>query len=336
MPTPRPQPDRAPDAELQERLLDQLLHEELGSDVPPDLTDRIMMQVRGRQAMARSSRRIGGGFSAGWRAWWLPASLAAVITIAVGLWIRSYTTGGGDYPATVAQGKYTVVGGGEIKPGATLVTAPQQEAQITLGGYATVQIAPDSRLKIMGDGAFKEAVFLEAGEAVSQVERKRGAFAVVTEHLKASVTGTKFSVKVGQELDAKTGEQVRRTTVKVIEGTVDVILPSGTVPLKAGGTMTYPDPAAPPPPGTTTGGSTPPTSQTSFEPVSQIGEVHLIGIISETRQGFVLTERSGRQTVVQTRAERESSGIRFLTGEYVVILRDGKLARAMRVGAAPE
>jgi hypothetical protein len=91
MPASRPsQPP--PDADLQERLIDQLLQEELGADVPPDLTDRIMMQVRGRQAVARSSRRIGGGASAGWRAWWLPASLAAVITIAVGLWIKSYST----------------------------------------------------------------------------------------------------------------------------------------------------------------------------------------------------------------------------------------------------
>ncbi|HYE19282.1 MAG TPA: FecR family protein [Tepidisphaeraceae bacterium] len=333
MPAPRTQPDRAPDPQLHERLIDQLLHEELGSDVPPDLTDRIMMQVRGRQAVATSSRRIGGGVSAGWRAWWLPASLAAVITIAVGLWIRSYSTGGsGNYPTAVAQGKFTVVGGGDVKPGATLVTAPQQEAQITLGGYATVRIAPDSRLKIIGGGDFKEAVFLEAGEAVSQVERKRGEFAVVTEHLKAAVTGTKFSVKVAQDLDAKTGQQIRRTTVKVLEGTVDVILPGGTVPLKAGGTMTYPDPASPPPPTAGAG----PTSQASFEPVSQIGEVHLIGIVSETPQGFVLTERSGRQTLVQSRADRETSGIKFLTGEYVVILRDGKLARAMRVGAAPE
>jgi len=320
------------DIELQEMLIDQLLREEVGSDIPPDMTDRIMMQVRGRQANARADRKRGNGIGAGWRTWWMPAALAAMILVAVGIWFTHSNT---SYPAVQAKGNFTVAGGGEIRPGAVVITAPAQEAQIVLGGYAQVNIGPETRLKVVEGGQFKESVFLELGQATTQVEKKRGEFAVVTEHLKAMVTGTKFCVRVAMDPDPRTGQSIKRTTVNVIEGSVDVVLPTGTVPLRAGGTMTYPaipgaESAVPKP--STPAAPVEPAVVRAFEPISKEGEVHVIGILSEGKEGWSITERSGRRTLVLPRAEYPKGVVQFQGGgEYVVILKDGKLARAVAV-----
>jgi len=327
------------DAELQETLIDQLLREELGSDLPPDMTDRIMWQVRAQEAKppVRRRKRIGPVRTV-WRIWWVQPALAAMIAVAVGVWIKTATKE--SYPAAQVTGAYTVEGGGAVRPGAVVITAPAQEARVILGGYAQVNMAPETRLKVVGGAHFKESVFLEAGEATAQVQKKQGDFAVVTEHLKASVTGTKFTVRVAMDTHAPPGKAIKRTTIRVLEGSVDVFLPNSTLPLHAGESLTYPLPpvveiaTAPP---VEPAPVLPPTPKPpAIEPLPDKGEAHVIGMPVEGPDGWSLVERSGRKTLVLSRTDYATSPVKFqANSEYVIVLRDRKFVRAMRVEGEP-
>ena len=136
------------------------------------------------------------------------ASAALVLLLA--LILRIFLTG--DYPEPCVTGDLTIEGGGALGRGAALVTH-DKSAQIVLGGYCTITLTPETRLRLKGHG-LAESVYLEHGEIVCRIDSSVGSFSVKTDAGIVTVTGTEFCVSVTQ---AGTGPA---TTVSVTEGTV--------------------------------------------------------------------------------------------------------------------
>ncbi len=355
-------------AEAQERLIDQLLREELGTDISPDLTDRIMMQVHGAQANRNAANAARGGQ---WlRSRWMPALAAAMLLMAAGVWWISRPEA---YPGPTANGSYVVAEGGALRRGATLVTQASAAAQVALGGYVNMTVAPDSRLRIDGD-TFNESVFLEKGEVTSQIDKHQGTFVVVTDQVQARVTGTKFSVSIAMDRDAS-GANIKRTTVKVIEGSVQVTdrgglisNPVSAVQVMAGASVTYP-PIAPPPAATaegakppvspaTTPNLTPPANKPVTKPVKPFpttyprttrpattrrdgpnrveaeGEITYRGQVREMPDGWFVMEENGRKTLFLPREQYPKAGVHFLTDstQYYITMKNGRFVRGESIG----
>ena len=180
-----------------ERLLDVLLREELAGEQPPDLAERIL-----QQAFPPLRRRL------------RIALLAASLLLAIGFlaWSALPT-----YPAPQASGGWQIVGGGALERGAVFRT-DEQPAELVLGGYARLAVAPHTKLRIEGE-PHAERIALVTGEVRCAVARARGAFAVATVAGVVSVVGTEFGVRVGDEKgDGKMVE--KRVIVSVLAGAV--------------------------------------------------------------------------------------------------------------------
>lgn len=217
------------DDEHLDRLVDTLLHELLGGEVPPDLRERIVSR-----AFPRRSR---------WRTWGaLAAATAALVLAALGVWwllahsaARPPTVeqrppqAPAPYPAARASGRYAIEGRGALARGATLVTEAGA-AELVLGGYCHIALAPGTRLRWEGLMR-REEVFLFQGQVTCEVETARGGFAVRTEVGTASVAGTRFTVRMTE------GDQampVPKMWVRVLAGTVLLAGAGGQTVLTAG------------------------------------------------------------------------------------------------------
>ncbi len=201
----------------QERLIHILLQEVVSGQTPPDLTERLAQRLF--PARRRPIR------------WMMPlAAVAAGLLLVAGLWgalqLRSY-------PSPAASGDYRIESG-RLDRGATLVAGPRS-AELVLGGYAHVDIAPASRVRVEG-ARRDEKIYLEKGQAACKVDRHVGAFAVATDVGTVSVTGTEFTVRV---VDTGAEAMQKRMIVKVLAGAVMLTGAWGSTPLSAGQERTF-------------------------------------------------------------------------------------------------
>ena len=185
-----------------DRLIDVLLCEGLGGEAPPNLEERVL---------ARAGRRRGIRL-------WHVAAAAAVLLVGLGAWRLL----AGGYPRPQASGSYTVADGGAVRRGTTLSTE-DQPAALTLGGYARVELEPQSVVRLEGDRR-AEQVFLGRGGVACDVDPKAGAFAVRTDLGTVQSVGTRFSVRI---LEEKGEDEMveKRLWVSVVAG---VVLATGT------------------------------------------------------------------------------------------------------------
>lgn len=193
----------------QDRLIEVLLAELLGGERPPDVSRAVLARVGRTRRWALASAVVAAGLVAAAGAWWLL----------------------GAYPAPRVAGPFTVVGGGGVRRGATLV-ANQRPATLSLGGYCRVQLHPGSRVRVAGERNAEE-VFLEEGGVTCEVEPGAGRFAVTTDVGTVTVTGTEFTVQLLEgKGDATMGGM--RMLVRVAVGAVLVSGSWGQIALGAG------------------------------------------------------------------------------------------------------
>jgi len=194
-------------------LVHVFLEEELGGNEPPDLSRSILSRAfGGPDTAAGTLRGVGVRPGRGVRLRRLaPAAAAAAALIAVGVWLL---TASGGYPAPSISGDYQLTSGDTLERGAGIRTE-EGSALLHLGGYCRIEIAPWTTLGL-GGGDYGEELRLETGIVTCGVDSKVGRFAVLTELGSARVSGTKFTVSVGDF------GGLRRMRVKVIEGAVEV------------------------------------------------------------------------------------------------------------------
>jgi hypothetical protein len=220
-----------------ERLIHILLCEELGAEVFPDVTERVMKRaLQYRQYWWSVVPWLWGSWS---RGSWLPvATFAATFVVCV---LAGWWTMGHRYPAPVASGSYKLLEATDVRRGAVLVTA-NQPASLVLGGYCQVQLEPNTALRIEGkQGA--EGVHLEKGAVQCSVNPGVGAFAVRSQVGTVSVIGTSFSVKLLERKGTGTGSSSRKNVgkmaVAVTTGSVSVDYNGRVVKLTAGSQQVF-------------------------------------------------------------------------------------------------
>ena len=206
-------------------LIDQLLREVLGGDRPRDMTGRVLAQAR---IIDRFRRRN----------WWLGGSaLAAAVALAVGLamyWPHAY-------PEPTAQ-QVVVTEGGGVERGAHIETDDVDTGKVELGGYVDITMAPQTALTI-GGAKYEEKVLLDQGQLDVSVTKNKGRFDIAVGPATVHVTGTKFGVKVANEITS--AARLKKLTVSVSEGSVEVqnvpgITGTQTVTAKQEKTFTIP------------------------------------------------------------------------------------------------
>ena len=208
-----------------DRMIHILLEESVGGMKPPDLSGKILARAYPRR------RRIPR---------WAAACIAASFLIAViifGWWLLHKPAPEPDspssYPSLVAWGDYGVQDGGPLERGSTLFT-DAGSATVKLGGYCTIEMAPQSRLRIEG-AEYTEAVFLDRGSISCNVIPQRGSFIVETEVGTVTVTGTEFTVRI---IELKGEPKMKKMFVHVLVGTVVLAGAWGQIPLTAGESKT--------------------------------------------------------------------------------------------------
>lgn len=194
------------------RLVDVLLREEIGDEQPPDLSGRIAAEI------GRRSRRRRLAFA---------GALAAAALAALAI-VRALGPG---YPDPAATGDYAVEGGAGLERGALVVASGP--AALELGGYARVDLAPGTRVRLAGEPR-AEALDLVEGRLECSVEG--GPFQVSTPLGEVQVTGTRFLVEYRRTTtNDGGGDMVRdRMLVKVLVGAVVLLVGGKEYPLAEG------------------------------------------------------------------------------------------------------
>jgi len=142
------------------------------------------------------------------------------------------------YPSVRITGDYAV---SENEKGSS-VSAGRGKAECILGGYCTVTMEPGAVLQLQGEKG-REAVFLEKGMVICEVEPDRGSFEVRTQCGTVRVKGTVFSVRILPE------DRIRdiHAEVEVEEGEVEVLSGEEKYVLAAGDRLTFPSGPEPAP-----------------------------------------------------------------------------------------
>ena len=158
------------------------------------------------------------------RRWAVAIAAAAALLLAAIAWLL--TRGGGGYPEPQARGDYRVIGGGApaVARGQRLAAGPGG-AELNLGGYCRLRLDPSAQVLLQG-AAGAEAVELERGRVVSEVQPRRGRFELLTPIGRIEVKGTKFITSVEYpnslkgEHDMGTLRKSAVVTVMVVSGMV--------------------------------------------------------------------------------------------------------------------
>jgi len=196
-----------------ERVLESFLSEALGALPPPGRAEAIIRGIRRR----RLKRLIA------------VLAAAAMVTIGMALWHLTPTDSA--YPQPIAKGDFIIMDGHSMRRGA-IIYARQGGAELELGGYARVALAPFTVVRAAGEEK-AEAVELEAGEIECDVQSGSGrTFSVHTEWGTVSVMGTRFTVRLSEKEEAMRGE---RLFVKVVAGAVLLTAASGAQALVRAG-----------------------------------------------------------------------------------------------------
>jgi ferric-dicitrate binding protein FerR (iron transport regulator) len=199
-----------------------------------------------REGQRRRRLRLAPALAAG-------AAMAIVmVAVILSLWPASVPA----YPAPEAYGGVHVVGGGQPQRGAVLDTA-DEGGLVRLGGYCNIEVAPNSRIELGGE-EHAEEIILHEGEATCDVERNVGSFTVRTAVGSVSVVGTRFTVRLVEEIGGDeamltgTGKAALALAVAVMVGQVSVTYDGTTHLLSAGQAYVFaaeekPVAGAPPP-----------------------------------------------------------------------------------------
>ncbi|NQT86038.1 FecR domain-containing protein [bacterium] len=215
-----------------DRLLDVLLSEELGGEVPPDVTDRVL-----RRAF-RARRRIA-----------MAVAVAAVAALALGIWASVGRRPEPRVPQAAAardaemqHSMIDVVKDYVPRRGET-VDARDEPVTVRLGGYAHVMLEAGSVARIEGEER-AERIHLVNGAVHCEVDSKIGSFAVHTDVGTVETAGTRFEVRL---LDEKgQGDMAtKRLYVKVLVGVVLATGAWGEQRVTAGQAKTLPAPKVP-------------------------------------------------------------------------------------------
>jgi len=206
-------------ADATDRLIHVLLREILGGKTPPDLSGRILARAYGH-----GRRRV-----------LALAAAAAVVLATVGA--MSWHALGDRYAEPTVSGDYEIEGDRPFARGCVVLTG-SGAAAVARKGHYRVELDRNSAVGIEG-GEHAEQVFLRQGGVTCQVDRSAGHFAVRTEVGTASVTGTRFAVRIVR----KEGGNMRMFA-KVLVGTVLLSGSWGQIELAAGEEATVPGPKA--------------------------------------------------------------------------------------------
>ena len=175
---------------------------------------------------------------------WVPAAAAAAVFAGI-LGFHFLFSG---HPETVyPEPLVSVAGGGSevIQRGASVATTDTAKS-LDLGGYCHVQVTPQSAVKLEGENK-AEALFLEKGAVVCEVDRHIGAFSVHSEVGTVTVTGTKFSATLKEKEAHRSGTKgvnnspavVMTLAVAVAEGSVTVNHNGKNFTVNAGTTQVF-------------------------------------------------------------------------------------------------
>ncbi|MDP6523231.1 MAG: FecR domain-containing protein [Kiritimatiellia bacterium] len=167
-----------------------------------------------------------------WRSRAVAAAAVLIVGLGLGLLLNRY-------PAPLASGSYTVVGGGEIERGSVVATS-EGNGTITLGNYCRVRMETNSTIKVEGK-KYAEQVFLQQGTVLCEADRGVGEFRVRTTIGTVYVTGTKFTVQMPNE-EGGSDMFDKRMVVQVLAGAVLVNGAWGTTALRAGEEASLPPP----------------------------------------------------------------------------------------------
>ncbi|MBM4041383.1 MAG: hypothetical protein FJ290_23015 [Planctomycetes bacterium] len=185
------------------------------------LLAKAVLREKGRRV------RAGRGRLPRWRV--AAAAAAAMLLAALG-WLLTRGTGG--YPEPEARGDYRLLGSASagLARGERLAVGPGG-AELRLGGYCRLALDPNTEVVVRG-GERREAVELERGRVVSEVEPRRGGFTLLTPRGHIEVKGTKFLTSV-EYPESQKGERdmgkLRKSSV------VTVVVVAGIVACHFGG-----------------------------------------------------------------------------------------------------
>lgn len=267
-----------------DRLVDALLREELGGEYPPNLCARTLERDARRRRM--------------WWIQWASWTGAAVVAIALGAWWIAAQR----YPPPALTGV-------ELAPEQLIdrgltITTEKQAATLTVGGYCTVKVAPESEVQWTGAPRAEEVV-LNSGIVECMIEPDHGSFQVRTVVGVVSVAGTHFHVKT---LGGRNSPNVtKKMYVKVDSGVVFVTGAWGNLTLSGGEDAVVPPPqrpearpAAPPPPATTSTTRNPAIPTTTIklpagpdEPAPEAREGRTVGILANHGSEYLLVKGEG-------------------------------------------
>lgn len=271
-----------------DRLVDTLLREELGGEAPPNLSNAILA----REAQRRRMRKIT------WGSW----IAAAVISISLGAWWIAAQR----YPPPTLTG-IELPSDQPLARGITITTTKETPV-LTLGGYCSVKIAPESEIQWTGEPKAEEIV-LSSGIVECKVDSDRGRFQVRSTAGVAAVIGTHFAAKI-VERKGRGPDAPRKMYVKVTSGIVVVTGTWGSVTLSGGEEALVPpphvkpEPPPPPPP------SPPPQTATTTVTVARaptttvrppaakapdIKEGRVVGILVSRPTDHVYVKAEGQQ-----------------------------------------
>lgn len=270
-----------------DRLVDALLREEIGGDTPPNLGVRAMEKDAQRRRM--------------WWIQWASWTGAAVVAIALGAWWIAAQR----YPPPTLTG-VEVTSEPLVERGMT-VTTEKSGAVLTVGGYCTVKVAPESEIQWTGT-ARSEEIVLNSGIVECIVESGRGSFQVRTVVGVVSVAGTHFYVKT---LGGKNSPGVtKKMYVKVDSGVVFVTGAWGNLTLSGGEDAVVPPPPPKPEarpaapaqtPATTTTTRNPAIPTTTIklpagpdEPAPEVREGRTVGILASHASEYMLVKGEGQ------------------------------------------
>ncbi len=133
------------------------------------------------------------------------------------------------YPDPVISGPVQIGNSNRLDRGSELKTI-DQPAVLNLGGYCTIDIAPQTTIILQGEPS-RESVFVEQGKITCDVVPRSGTFDVHTMLGVVRVKGTRFSVEVrsGETEMSKMEVSVQRGSVAVTSNQQKYVLAQGDV-----------------------------------------------------------------------------------------------------------
>ena len=152
----------------------------------------------------------------------VPAAAVFIAVAAVGIILLVKGGSAGEpYPQPQLSGSYWITSGSSDERGMGVATA-ESKAQMDMGGYVRVVIAPHSRLRLQGQ-PYRESIRLEQGRVMCFVTEDIGQFEMESDAGSVRATGTRFwAGLIG-------AEKANELLLRVHSGSLTVDGPTGPV-----------------------------------------------------------------------------------------------------------